>query len=728
MTMHQEAGELSALIDVLIEAAPMLVRRHREHFAAVDWGAVSGRQIDRLNQRFVQHRTAMPAWLAREIVLAGHRAPDMLRDSLSAELRILDQLAAVADASEPIPADLVRQAVEIVQQSSDPDAIAAIVGRLAAAGARHEACRAALANWPSIDKPLRHVRRLLPGYRATLPQAPVRIAGFSTTSTFAEALVPAFAAHGLSILSSEAPFATAINELLAPFPDVQALFLLLDPHAFGEPDWRKGLDKRARDAAARLEAMAEAIPAFAERAGRLLVINTIPFGLWPSMGHLDTVHSAGRAAMTRRIHAVLADLAANNANVVLVDSDLAFAKLAPIERHDPRLWFYGRIGYTEAAMNALARAFATAFAARTIAPVKVIALDLDNTVWGGVYGDDGVERLASGDDPPGNAFKAFQQECLRLKAQGKLLVALSKNNPDAISVFESHPGLLLRADDFAATAIDWQPKPDNVRRLAAELNLGLDSFLFLDDSPHEREAMRRLCPEVRVPEMPADPALRPGWLRMLTETWPLRLTAEDAERPAMYLAERRSRELKSSAASYGDYLRDLDQALVIEPLSSRTLPRVAQLHERTNQFNPTTRRFTEAELAAFMTDTDRSVVLLGRVSDRFGDHGIVIASVATLEGTTARVESLVMSCRVIARTIETAFLAELVGHLARRGVTEVIASYAPTAKNALVRDLYPSHGFNALGMSDAGPATWLFRTEADKMPDAPFVSSTWSRT
>lgn len=726
MTMHQEAGELSVLIDVLVEAAPMLVRRHREHFAAVDWSGVSRQQIDRLMQRFAETHVPMPVWLARDVVLGGHRAPVALRDSLSVELRILDQLAAVADAGEPLAAELEGQAVEIVQQSSDPDAVGAIVRRLAAAGAKHEACRAALANWPRMEKPLRQVRRLLSGYRAILPEAAVRVAGFSTTSTFAEALVPAFAAHGLSLLASEAPFATAITELLVPVPDVQALFLLLDPHAFGEPDWRNGLDKRAREAAARLEAMAEAIPAFAARAGRPLVINTIPFGLWPSMGHIDTVHNAGRAAMTRRINAVLADLAANNANVVLVDSDVALARLAPAERHDPRLWFYGRLGYTEAAMNALASAFATVFAARTTAPVKVVAIDLDNTVWGGVYGDDGVERLASGDDPPGNAFKAFQQECLRLKAQGKLLVALSKNNPDAISAFESHPGLLLQADDFAATAIDWQPKPDNIRRLAAELDLGLDSFLFLDDSPHEREAMRRLCPEVRVPEMPADPALRPGWLRMLTDTWPLRLTAEDAERPAMYLAERRSRELKSSAASYDDYLRDLEQALVIEPLSSRTLPRAAQLHERTNQFNPTTRRFTEAELAAFMTDTGSSVVLLGRVSDRFGDHGVVIAAVATISETTARIESLVMSCRVIARTIETAFLAELVHHLAARGVTEVIAGYTPTAKNALVRDLYPSHGFNALDMSDSGPATWLFRAGTGKMPDAPFVSSTWS--
>src|SRR4029078_10700681 len=174
--------------------------------------------------------------------------------------------------------------------------------------------------------------------------------------------------------------------------------------------------------------------------------------------------------------------------------------------------------------------FARACKARQRGPVKVVAVDFDNTLWGGVFGDDGIDKLACGDDFPGNAFKAFQRDCLRLKAQGLLLVGLSKNNPDAIDVFVKHPGMALKAEDFAATPINWEPKPDNIRRLARELNLGLDSFLFLDDSPHEREAMRRMCPEVFVPEMPADPALRPGWLRALRCTWPVRITSEDARR------------------------------------------------------------------------------------------------------------------------------------------------------------------------------------------------------
>src|SRR5690606_15446634 len=169
----------------------------------------------------------------------------------------------------------------------------------------------------------------------------------------------------------------------------------------------------------------------------------------------------------------------------------------------------GRIAYSAAASRALARRFAEAWHLLKRGPLKVLALDFDNTLWGGVYGDDGLGALVCGPEFPGNAFSTFQQECLRLKRQGMLLAGLSKNDPDAITVFDRPPGMVLRADDFAATAIDWNPKPENIRKLAAELNLGLDSFLFLDDSPHEREAMRQVCPDVTVPEMPADPAQRP---------------------------------------------------------------------------------------------------------------------------------------------------------------------------------------------------------------------------
>lgn len=224
--------------------------------------------------------------------------------------------------------------------------------------------------------------------------------------------------------------------------------------------------------------------------------------------------------------------------------------------------------------------------------------------------------------------------------------------------------------------------------------------------------------------MPADPAVRPAWLRSLHCTWPIRVTAEDARRSEMYLAERKARELKAASASYGDYLKGLGQHLVIEPLGTATHARVAQLHQRTNQFNLTTRRFNEQELAHFMGDSRGAVVLLGTVADRFGDHGIVVAGVALLDGATARIESLLMSCRVIGRQIEEAFLGAFIERLVARGCERIDGIYRPTAKNAMVRDYYASQGFTPVA-DNGEEAIWSWCKAADTVPGSPFVQVEW---
>lgn len=718
------AFQLNAIIDMLIAQAPILVRQ-RQLLPAFDWSKASTHQVQRLVERLSDADVALPAWLVRDVLVSGHALSEAVAPALAPDLLVLNRLN--GQAAGPLDEGVLRAASELATTAPAAGDIAvAIVRRLVELGAGEAACTLALSVWPVTPRALHHVRKVLAHRLQTLPALKCAVAGFSTTSTFAKALVPAFARRGIRIDVDEAPFGSVMAALHAPGAGVQASLLLLDSETVLGSSWRKGLESAARDLAERLESLVGAIATYSANTGLPLVINTLPAATEPSLGYMDGYHHAGLAALTRKTNDALGALAARHANITLIDTDVALAHVPHGERHDPRMWFYGRIAYTEASVNEIACACATAWTRSHAQPVKVVALDFDNTLWGGVFGDDGIERLQCGDDPPGNAFKALQEECLRLKAQGKLLVALSKNNPDAITAFEQHPGMALRSDDFAARAINWQPKPENIRQIAKELNLGLDSFIFLDDSPHEREAMRRLCPEVRVPEMPADPAARPGWLRGLTETWPARLTAEDMERPAMYLAERKARELKSTATSYDDYLRGLGQRLMIEPLTARTLPRVAQLHERTNQFNPMTRRFTQAELAEFMEQPDHWVVLVGTAEDRFGKHGIVVAAVARLEGKTAYIDSLVMSCRVIARQIETAFLGTLIETLRGRGISEVVASYRPTAKNGLVRDLYAAHGFLPFRSDDQGASYFIWKENEQPVPASPFVTVEWS--
>jgi FkbH-like protein len=288
-----------------------------------------------------------------------------------------------------------------------------------------------------------------------------------------------------------------------------------------------------------------------------------------------------------------------------------------------------------------------------------------------------------------------------------LLVILSKNNPDAATVFERHPGMLLQSDDFMARAVDWQPKADNIRRLSRDLNLDLGSFVFIDDSPHEREAMRRLAPEVTVPELPEDPAQRPAWLRRLACTWPVRLTGEDEQRSEMYAAERGARVLRASAATVEDYLRALDQRLIVCAVGAAVIPRVAQMHQRTNQFNLTTRRLTEADIAAYVDDPARRAALVGRVRDKFGDHGLVVAATVSITGASAEIDTFLMSCRVIGRDIERAFLAALLGLLAERGIRRVTGRFVATARNGMVRELYAANGFALVEGTDEA-SSWVF--------------------
>ncbi len=717
------ASPLDRILDVLLEdGAPP--SRHHALLAAIDWRQVSAGQIERLLGKLTQSGKALPPWLVRQVALAGYAFGEEAVLHVAAELRTLSLLNGYAP-GEPLPPTL-RHAVSDAASgpAMEPGVAAALAKRLAELDDAPLACRVALGQWRHAPDVLRAVRKPLADAVAELPEARVRVAGFSTTHRLVEALGTAFATVGRRAEVSEADFGSVIAELHTAREGSDAAILLLDPESYFVPDWREELAHQGERLEQKLTALCQAISAFVTRTGTPLFVNTLPAASSPALGHVDRAHAAGAAFATESVNRALAELAAENASVHLVDSDIALAAIAPAERGDAKLWYYGRIAYSDAATRHLALAFAQAWQSRQRGPVKVVALDFDNTLWGGVYGDDGLEKLACGDDFPGNAFKAFQRECLRLKAQGMLLVGLSKNNADAIEVFERHPGMALKRDDLAATAIDWEPKPQNIRRLARELNLGLDSFVFLDDSAHEREAMRLMCPEVNVPEMPADAAERPAWLRRLACTWPVRVTAEDAQRAQLYAVERKARELRETAASYDDYLAELEQHLVMEPVSRETLARVAQLHQRTNQFNLTTRRFTEADIEAFMARPERVRVLLGRASDKFGDHGIVAAAVATIDGGTASIVSWLMSCRVIGRRIETAFLGALISDLAGRGVERIQGIYLPTPKNGMVRDVYAAHGFLPIEGSGEGQH-FEWRKGESEIPHSPFVTVQW---
>lgn len=382
--------------------------------------------------------------------------------------------------------------------------------------------------------------------------------------------------------------------------------------------------------------------------------------------------------------------------VVVVDWEWA-GRAGGAAYRDARLWYLARMRLSPQGLAALADAVAEHVAASRGLARKVVAVDLDDVLWGGVVGEVGLAGIELGEEGVGLAYQDLQRELAKLGAAGVLLVAASKNNPaDVDEVFERHAGMVLRREHFAALRVNWQDKVSNLRELADELDLGLDSFVFLDDNPVERDWVRAALPEVLVPELPDDPVERPGFLRRAPWFRRIAVTGADAARTESYRAQTRRRELRGTVASYDDFLAELGQEAVVEPVHEGSLARAAQLAQRTNQFNLTTRRYTVAELEAIVADPAAEAYTLA-LSDRFGDSGITgLAILRFLDGT-AEIDTLLLSCRVLGRRVEDAFLAFLAERARERGARFLVGRYVESQRNEQVRGFYAERGFEPDG-------------------------------
>ena len=326
---------------------------------------------------------------------------------------------------------------------------------------------------------------------------------------------------------------------------------------------------------------------------------------------------------------------------------------------------------------------------------KCLVLDLDNTLWGGILGEDGVPGVKIGGDYPGNAYLAFQQYILELSRSGVILALCSKNNEaDVRELWREHPVNLLREEHFAAIRINWQDKASNIREIAQELNIGLDSIVFIDDNPTERELVRGLLPEVIVPDFPDHPYQLPAFAGHLTERYftVYALTDEDKGKTEQYKIKALRDNQQALFTDFNDYVRSLEIRLTIAEATPLTIERVAQMTQKTNQFNLTTQRYTDADIQELIR-TGAQVITLS-VADKFGDNGITGLMILTFEDSqTAVIDTFLMSCRILGKGIEYAFANHVLQGLFSGRVTSIRANYRPTAKNTQVADFYPKLGF-----------------------------------
>jgi FkbH-like protein len=390
---------------------------------------------------------------------------------------------------------------------------------------------------------------------------------------------------------------------------------------------------------------------------------------------------------------------------------------------DPRLWLLARSRLGAGAIQALARSFACLVAGSLGRNRKCIILDLDNTLWGGVVGESGPAGIALGDEGMGLAFAEFQAALRNLARKGILLALCSKNNPDdALEVIRMHPGMRLREEHFAAMRLNWDDKATNIRDLARELNLGLDAMVFVDDNPVERARVVAALPEVAVPDWPVDPGDYVRALRVVEEDHFLKVsvTAEDLNRTELYRLQAQRQGGQAPGQSLEDFYRSLGMKARVRRADPFALPRVAQLTQKTNQFNLTTRRFTEAEVQEKMARADQRVYTL-ELEDRFGSSGLVGVLIAReVRPSEWTLEVFLLSCRVMGRTVEHAFLGAVAGELHRQGARRLIGEYLPTAKNKPVSSLFADLGFAPMPGSDPG-RFWVWELEARPFPVPPWI-------
>ena len=454
---------------------------------------------------------------------------------------------------------------------------------------------------------------------------------------------------------------------------------------------------------ARFEQAAKAALGF----GCPVIINNFDLPLYRVLGNSDASFAGGHVRFVRRLNEKLALLADETPNLYI--NDLAYLQAAHgMETFsDPTAWYAYKYAVSMPCIPYLAQSVANIIKSLLGKNKKALALDLDNTLWGGIIGDDGAEGIVMGNETPaGMAYAEFQSYLKQLGDLGILLNVCSKNEANIAKTGFDRPDTVLKYDDFLCFKANWDPKHLNIASMAKEINILPESFVLVDDNPAEREIVRRELPMVTVPELSAPEQYiaaidRAGYFEVTT------LSADDRKRAEMYKQNAQRASLEQSFGNYEDYLKSLEMHCEIGAFDQPHAERITQLVNKTNQFNLTTRRYTAAEIEALIGD-EGHITQYGRLVDKFGDNGLVTAMIGTIEGTTLDMDLWIMSCRTFKRRLEHAMFDRLVARAQQKGITKIVGHYYPTAKNLLVKDFYATIGFVKTAEDEAGNCTFEF--------------------
>ena len=552
----------------------------------------------------------------------------------------------------------------------------------------------------AIDQTL---RRRWPERPATLDARPVRLAliGSSTLGHLAPALRVAGLRANLWLDVYEGGYGQMVQEFDDPRSGLHAF--RPDAVVFAHDSERLAAGVSAADASADVESAlarlkGELVALWRKaRAMGMSVVQQTALPAPPALlGNNEHRLPGSRAAYLARVNVSLREWS-DAEGVDLVALDAAAARDGLAAWRDPALWARAKQEVRPAAAPMYGELVVRLIAARLGRSRKCLVLDLDNTLWGGVIGDDGLNGIVLGQGSAlGEGFLAVQAYAKDLSRRGIILAVCSKNDEaNAWEPFDKHPEMILRRADIACFVANWDDKAANIRTIAQRLNIGVDSLVFLDDNPFERTRVREALPMVAVPEVPDEPALVPDVLALAGYFEAVGLTAEDRLRAEQYRGNATRETEREAFGDLAAYLASLQMRLIWGRFDDSNRQRIVQLINKTNQFNLTTRRYTEADYDAFLRDT-QVVGLHLRLLDRFGDNGLIGVVIARAQGDALAIDSWLMSCRVLGREVERATLRLLVGEARARGLVRLVGEYIPTAKKGLVRDLYERLGFTKL--------------------------------
>lgn len=586
----------------------------------------------------------------------------------------------------------------------------------------------------------RYLTEVMPKLPARAPRLRLALLGSSTLDHLVPGIRVGALRRGLLLEVEVAPYGQWRQQILDPGSALyafkpEAVLLALD-HASLLPELP--LETPAADADAAVNAALEELSSLwqmlRDRARTTIIQQTLWSDEPPLFGHFERQVAASPTALATRFDSRLADRASEH-RVLLLDLRGAASGVGMQHLSDPKLWHHAKQAISPAATPWLGDQVGRILAAIRGLSKKVAVLDLDNTLWGGVIGDDGLDGIVLGQGSGnGEAFLSFQRYLKRLTGRGILLAVSSKNDRAiAEAAFDQHPEMILRRGDFAAFEANWNEKPSAVRRIARDLDLGLDSLVFIDDNPAERDLMRRTLPMVAVPELPEAPEFYARCIADAGYFEAVSFTTDDTQRNEQYVANRERRQLQASATDMESFLRDLQMTLTVSRFQPADLARVTQLINKTNQFNLTTRRYTEAEVRAMMEDP-HILTYAGRLVDRFGDNGltsIVIGRIVPDDSAKAiELDTWLMSCRVLGRRVEHAMLSVVAQDASTLGVSRLIGRYRPTPKNGLVKEHYPSLGFAPVetdGEAENGETTWMLPLGSNHLPPVDHMTIVYRR-